>query len=107
MPQVERELLDVAGTVVLSNPGLLARYDQLDLLRRIADRVGARGAGGAALKGLWVLVPQTGPGDMPRLGDHPIPVVTKAEKARIPRSWIANVHRSGSNGAAAVAEARR
>lgn len=95
LPAFEADLLGTAGTVLLTNPGLLARYDTLDLLRRIADRVGARGDKSSKLTGLWVLVPQSDQAEMPMIDRRAIAVVTRGEWAIVPQPWLRNVHRAG------------
>jgi hypothetical protein len=68
-------------------PGLLARYDRMDLLERLRDRVG-RGDG---IAGLWLLVPGD---DQALLDGKAIPILSPGQRARIPESWLENVHRA-------------
>ena len=49
MPKVEEQLGAAGSTVLLVHPGLLARYDNLDLLERLRDRVGRPGGPGGAM----------------------------------------------------------
>ena len=50
MPLVEQELLSADTTVLVVYPGLLARYDRMDLLERLRDKVGRRDG----IPGLWL-----------------------------------------------------
>lgn len=94
IPAVEERLRCAERTVVLTEPGLLARYDQLDLLERLRDRVGMRPkAGDPGLFGLWVVVPCDGQTEAPRLDGRAVPVITRAQWARVPRAWVNNQHR--------------
>ena len=53
MPAVEERLLAAERTMLLIYPGLLARYDQMDLLSRLSQKVGRRDG----IPGLWLLLP--------------------------------------------------
>lgn len=87
MPQVEQQLLAAERTILLTYPGLLARYEQMNLLERLRDRVGRRDG----IPGLWVLVP----GDQQALMDgKAVPVISSGQRTRIPNSWLQNQHRS-------------
>src|ERR1041384_2006177 len=44
MPKVEDQLGTSTRTLLLVNPGLLARYQQLELLVRLRDRIGRTGS---------------------------------------------------------------
>ena len=57
LPKVETQLATSPKTLLLVNPGLLARYQQMDILVRLRDRIGRTGS---PLFGLWVLVPTNG-----------------------------------------------
>src|SRR5207244_1157240 len=57
MPCVEEQLSSAGSNVLLVNPGLLARYDKMDLLERLRDRVGRTGGP----HGLWLLLPAQQP----------------------------------------------
>src|SRR5690606_35748269 len=57
---VTRSLLEHEGTVLLTSPGLLARYDQMPLLDRLHQALGTQ-----ALRGVWVLVPTDGQQELP------------------------------------------
>ena len=78
-------------TMLMIYPGLLARYDQMDLLTRLSQKVG-RSDG---IPGLWLLLP----GDQQALIDgRAVPLLGPGQRARIPESWLQNVHRAVANG---------
>jgi hypothetical protein len=88
MPRVEETLSAAGSTVLLIYPGLLARYDQLDLLERLRDRVGR----GERPKGLWLLLPN----QQPLIDGKAVPLLSPAQLVRVPESWIENRHRAAS-----------
>jgi len=90
VPKVEEELLTSSGHVLLVHPGLLARYDQVELLGRLRDALVAR----SSLRALWVLLPADGAHEWPVLDGRAIPVLTPGQWARIPDSWLQNLHAS-------------
>ena len=65
---------------LLLHPGLLARYDMLNLLDPLQDRT-RRGPG------VVILVPADGQDTMPRVDDRALPVVHPGDWARVPRHW--------------------
>lgn len=91
LPVVEEELSRSEKTLLLMYPGLLARYDRLDLLERLRDKVGRSGS---TLHGLWVLLPGDGQSALPMLDGKSVPVISSGQWARIPDAWIENRHRS-------------
>lgn len=91
IPVVEQQLSQSDKTILLSYPGLLARYDRLDLLERLRDKVGTPSG---ALHGLWVLLPADDGVALPTLNGKPVPVISSGQWARIPEAWIYNAHRS-------------
>lgn len=88
VPAVEREIVSTSGRVLLVHPGLLARYEQVDMLGRLRDAL----ARPANLHALWVLLPADGANELPVLDGHAIPVITPGQWARIPDSWLQNLH---------------
>jgi serine/threonine protein kinase len=90
MPKVEEQLGAAGSTVLMVHPGLLARYDNLDLLERLRDRVGR--PGGPA--GLWLLLP----GQQPLIDGKAVPLLSPAQRVSVPESWIANAHRGERRG---------
>jgi serine/threonine protein kinase len=91
MPAVEQTLLTADGPVLLVYPGLLARYDQIQLLERLRDACIQR----RDAPGFIVLVATDAQRHMPVLDGKPIPVILTSEWARIPEAWLENVHRGG------------
>ena len=88
-------------TLVLTRPGMLARYGKLDLISQLRERVGQRtGSDAPDLHGLWVLVPTPDYQSMPTVDGQAIPVITPGEWARIPRDWLENHHRAAAAGGA-------
>ena len=91
MPLVEQELSSVRKPMLVVYAGLLARYEQMDLLERLRERIGRRDG----IPGLWLLVP----GDHQALMDgKAVPVLSPGQRARIPESWIRNEHRANGRG---------
>lgn len=86
MPRVEQQLAGATATVLLLNPGLLARYDKLDLLEKLRDRVGR--PGGPA--GLWLLLPN----QQPLIDGKAVPLLSPAQRVHVPESWVENRHRA-------------
>ncbi len=101
LPQVEEQLVATEGTVLLENAGLLARYGQLALVDRL--RAAAAAAGPEPLHGCWLLVPADEQSDMPLLDGAAVPALTPNEWARVPHSWLENVHRALEHAEAGVA----
>lgn len=89
--EVETELLDQPGTVLLSEAGLFGRYDRLDLLEGLRERL-ASPEEGRALRGLWLLVPGDQQSDAPRLAGRALPVIGPGDWARVPESWVSGAH---------------
>jgi serine/threonine protein kinase len=86
MPAIEQRLLQTKKTMLVIYPGPLARYEQMDLLARLSQKVGRRDG----IPGLWLLLP----GDHQALLDgKPVPLMGPGQRTRIPESWIANKHR--------------
>ena len=86
LPKVEEQLCAAGSTVLLVHPGLLARYDKLDLLERLRDRVGRPGGP----HGLWLLLP----GQQPLIDGKAVPLLSPAQRVPVPESWLENRHRA-------------
>jgi hypothetical protein len=86
MPKIEEQLMAADKTMLLVYAGLLARYDQMQLLSTLQAKVGQRDG----IPGLWLLIP----GDQQAMIDgKAVPVLGPGQRARIPESWLQNVHR--------------
>jgi serine/threonine protein kinase len=80
MPLVEQRLLASERTMLVIYAGLLARYNRMDLLDRLRDKVGRRDG----IPGLWLLV----------AGDHQamldgkaVPILSPGQRVRMPEGW--------------------
>lgn len=96
IPLLEQEILKTGGTALLIYLGLLGRYDQLDWLERLRDRITSPGGTGGNLRGLWLLLPSDEQYVLPTLDRRPVPVISSNQWARIPEAWLANAHRSAA-----------
>ncbi|MEA3410517.1 MAG: BREX system serine/threonine kinase PglW [Pseudomonadota bacterium] len=92
VPAVERALLRSDRTVLVVHSGLLARYEQLDLLDRLRDAGERRGD----TPGFLVLLPADRQTDMPVIDGSPLPVVLASQWARLTETWLSNRHRGDS-----------
>lgn len=89
LPSVKEEILDHSGVLVAHNVGLLARYDRMDVVDDLRDRL-TQATRPPALKGLLIVVPGGDPNARPALDGEPIPVITPNQWGHIPSSWLAS-----------------
>ncbi len=85
LPRVRAELAAAPRPLLLTNLGLLARYDQMTLLDHLRDAAG----GPDGPPGVWLLVPSDAQESRPMVDGAPVPVFTAAQWARIPPTWLA------------------
>ena len=86
MPLVEAQLSASDTTMLVTYAGVLARYDRMDLLERLRDKVGRRDG----IPGLWLLLP----GQHQAVMDgKAVPILSPGQRTTIPESWLQNVHR--------------
>lgn len=91
------ELQATPGRVLLTEAGVLGRYGRVDVLGRLRSAIDGRTArSDLPLQGLWVLIPDDGLHDGPVIDGEPIPVLGRAQWARLSESWLTNVHRAPS-----------
>ena len=77
------------GPLLLVDAGMLARYDAMGLLDRLAGR--ARQGG----RPLWLLCPQPDPGRGPRIGRTAVPYQAGlGEWIELPDAWVENARRA-------------
>ena len=94
-PRVREMLLALRDPVLLTRPGLLARYDLMELLNAVSQASGATNGPPS----VWLLIPQHD-ADLPRIDGVALPVISAANVARLSRTWLGNHHRAGSRSAA-------
>lgn len=83
--EIETALDHSPRTLLVVNPGLLARYDQITMLDTLRERCARTGG---TLHGAWLLVP--GDRDMlPTLNNRPIPILGPSQHVHIPSAWLA------------------
>lgn len=75
-------------TPLFSFPGLLARYDRMDLIEKLRDEAGTRNS---PVHGAWLLVPTDGQSGRPMVDGQPVPVISASQWAAIPDAWIDGV----------------
>lgn len=82
VPTIRATLTSSAHTVLLTSPGLFARYGRMGLLAEAAAEVGR--PGGPA--GLWILLPGTDA--KPTIAGAPIPLTNPAHHEVVTPAWL-------------------
>ena len=90
VPAVESALLQLEKTALLVYSGLLARYEQLDMLDRLRDACERQ----ENSPGFLVLLPADQQSNMPVIDGKPLPVVLASQWARLTDVWVSNSHRA-------------
>ncbi|MFJ9943714.1 BREX system serine/threonine kinase PglW [Streptomyces erythrochromogenes] len=86
-PQLRERLGQGQGPLLLTDTAVLARYDALDLLVRLAEE--ARQGGSP----LWLLVAQSDPAKAPRLAGQSVPYQAGFDEwIVVPDAWVARKH---------------
>ncbi|MCR9292942.1 MAG: BREX system serine/threonine kinase PglW, partial [bacterium] len=88
-PKIEENLLNRDEHLLLVHPGLIARYDMMELVDTLRDRVGSD----AACPGIWMLVATDEQSEMPLLDNKAIPLISSGQRAKVSEAWIDNLHR--------------
>ncbi len=95
-PRVREEVLGLRSPAMLTRPGLLARYDLMEMLVAFSQASGAAGSPPS----LWLLIPQAAQG-LPQIDGTVLPVISAANWAHLTDPWLANAHRAGGGRSAA------
>jgi hypothetical protein len=95
--RVFTELKTYTKPLVLTEPGLLARYGLARFLKQLLERTGED-----ETPAMFLLVPSSedvgGGVRIPHpLGDLPIPLTSPAQHLRVPESWVRNLHKGKAN----------
>jgi serine/threonine protein kinase len=86
---VEARLAASPCTLLLTRPGLLARYGQMGFLERLRERVTHRPAPGTrGLHGVWLVLASDGSSPGPQVDGAAVSVLTPGQWAEIPRAWL-------------------
>ncbi|MCF3648625.1 BREX system serine/threonine kinase PglW [Synoicihabitans lomoniglobus] len=91
IPALKTAMRSPQKTKLLINPGLLARYDRMNVLAELAGEVGRTDG----VQGIWVLLPASDQNPLPTLNQRAIPMVTgnAAQHVRLNDAWLSNKHR--------------
>lgn len=90
LPSIAEGLRSPDRTKLIVHPGLLARYDRMNVLADLASDVG-RSDG---IYGLWILVPLNEQSPRPTLNQKAVPLSNPAQHVRLNHAWLANKHRA-------------
>jgi hypothetical protein len=88
--RVEDRLAHAGQLVLAWNPGVLARYGELDTIDRLRDAAGRVDSG---LRTLWLVVFGSTADARPTIDGQPVPVIGRSEWVDMTDSWLANAHR--------------
>lgn len=89
LPALTEALLNSPRPLLLTNPGLLARFGLMHLFGTLETEVGRAGRTPA----LWVLLPSVQP-SLASIDSATLPLIRDADFAPISRAWLENRHRS-------------
>lgn len=93
-PKIVENVVQRPEHLLLVHPGLIARYDLMQVLETLRDRVGHD----VPCPGLWVLVAADGQNELPMLDHAEIPLITPGQRAKVSEHWINNEDRGHASG---------
>ena len=88
--RVEGRLAHAGQHVLAWNPGVLARYGELDTIDRLRE---AAGRVDSELRTLWLVVFGSTADARPTIDGQPVPVIGRSEWVDVTDAWLANAHR--------------
>ncbi len=89
VPALRAALLHSPSPLLLTHPGLLARYGLMNLVTELESGAGRSGHTPSA----WLLLPTRQQG-LPTLDGTPVPLVNPGAAVWLPRAWLENRHRA-------------
>ena len=84
-------LLNSPAPLLLTNVGLLARYELMALVTEIESSAGRPGR----TPSLWMLLPSHTQG-LPLIDGVPVPLVNSSQAFGLPQAWVENKHRAAA-----------
>jgi serine/threonine protein kinase len=84
-------LLNSTAPLLLTNVGLLARYDLMSLVTEIEGAAGRPGN----TPSLWLLLPSHKQG-LPFIDHVPVPLINSSQAFALPQAWVENKHRAAA-----------
>jgi len=87
--RVEERVSDAGRRVLAWNPGILAAYDELNVIDRLR---GQAGLATSELQTLWLVVFGSTSEAMPTVGGQPVPVQGVSEWMDLTEPWLKNLH---------------
>jgi hypothetical protein len=90
LPAVEEKLRARTAPLLVTYPGLLARYGEMSLLARLSD--------GRLAHSLWVLVAGDQQTGRPTIDGVPVPAASANQAAEIPPAWLTEHSTSDDEG---------
>lgn len=88
VPALRTALLHSPAPLLITHPGLLARYGLMSLITELESSVGRPGHTPSA----WLLLPTRKQG-LPTLDGTPVPLINASAAVWLPRAWLENRHR--------------
>ncbi|WP_162142126.1 BREX system serine/threonine kinase PglW [Ilumatobacter coccineus] len=92
LTKVTARLAALEGTVLVTNLGLLARYERLNVVAEWRDLLHSKST---SLSAVWLLMPSASATEVPLLDGRAVPVISRNEWSQIPADWLRNAHRTG------------
>lgn len=92
---LEASLLGMTGPVALTRPGLLARYDRMEMLDRLRGRVTRQMTAHQTLAAVVVLVPAPDASAAPEMEGRAVPYVGDNQRLHLTSAWVLGTHRPG------------
>jgi serine/threonine protein kinase len=85
LPKLKAHIIAQTGPVLLTNIGLLARFNQIPILEQLREAICLDGQNS---RSLWVLVPSDDQNRLPMLHGRPVPVATRGQWEQVPEVWL-------------------
>ena len=85
LPKLKAHIIAQPGPVLLTNIGLLARFNQIPILEQLRESICLDGKDP---RSLWVLLPSDNQKRLPTLHGRPVPVATRGQWEQIPEAWL-------------------
>jgi serine/threonine protein kinase len=83
--RIKTKLTAARKSMLLLNPGLVARLDMMDLVGELQAMAGTA----TGIPSVWMVVPTQGQG-LPTIEGMPVPVISQAQWAKVSSAWIQN-----------------